>query len=86
MQQVTASGIAGLRVAGWKLRGRPPITVRWVDVNTGDDELPDIRSRLVARQIRGCNEDPMLAPTTSLEELQTVLSCAAIGIKGEKPK
>ena len=47
----------------WKVSGRPPITVRWVDVNKGDDEFPDIRSRLVARQIRGANEDPTFAPT-----------------------
>ena len=47
----------------WRISGRPPITVRWVDVNKGDDETPDIRSRLVARQIRGANEDPMFAPT-----------------------
>ena len=32
--------------------GKPPVTVRWVDVNKGDDINPNIRSRLVARQIR----------------------------------
>ena len=58
----------------WKLGGRPPITVRWVDVNKGDDEVPDIRSRRVARQIWGCNEDPVSAPTPPLEALRTVLS------------
>ena len=31
--------------------GKPPITKRWVDVNKGDDIEPNIRSRLVARQI-----------------------------------
>ena len=45
----------------WELRsieecrkhtGKPPVTVRWVDVNKGDDVNPNIRSRLVARQIR----------------------------------
>ena len=35
-----------------RCNGRPPITVRWVDGNKGDDECPDIRSRLVAQQIR----------------------------------
>ena len=29
--------------------GRPPITVRWVDVSKGGDLEPNIRSRLVAR-------------------------------------
>ena len=32
-----------------KATGKPPITVRWVDVNKGDDVQPNIRSRLVAR-------------------------------------
>ena len=32
--------------------GRPPITVRWVETNKGDDKNPKIRSRLVAREIR----------------------------------
>ena len=42
----------------WKLRkasealkrqGKPPITVRWVEFNKGDDLNPKIRSGLVAR-------------------------------------
>ena len=70
----------------WKVNGRPPITVRWVDVNKGDDEHPDIRSRLVARQIRGANEDPMFAPTPPLEALRTVLSYVATDVEGEEPK
>ena len=32
--------------------GKPPVTVGWVDVNQGDDVNPNIRSGLVARQIR----------------------------------
>ena len=56
---------------------RPTITVRLVDVNKGDDACPIIRSRLVARQIRGANEDPMFAPTPPLEALRTVLSYCA---------
>jgi hypothetical protein len=32
--------------------GKPPITVRWVEVNKGDDLDLKIRSRLVAREIR----------------------------------
>ena len=70
----------------FRLSGRPPITVRWVDVNKGDDQVPDIRSRLVARQIRGANEDPMFAPTPPLESLRTILSYAATDLVGDKPK
>ena len=29
--------------------GEPPVTIRWVDVNKGDDVNPNIRSRLIAR-------------------------------------
>ena len=32
--------------------GRAPISVRWVDVNKGDDANPRYRSRLVARQLK----------------------------------
>ena len=69
-----------------RMSGRPPITVRWVDVNKGDDASPDIRSRFVARQIRGAHEDPAFAPTPPLEALRTVLSYAATDMENEKPK
>ena len=42
--------------------GKRPVTVKWVDVNKGDDESPNYRSRLVAREIRLPGEDPILAP------------------------
>ena len=32
--------------------GKPPISVRWVEVNKGDDLNPKIWSSLVAREIR----------------------------------
>ena len=75
----------------WKLRafdeakrrtGKPPITVRWVDVNKGDDVHPNIRSRLVARQIRQPGEEAIFAPTPPLESLRTILSMAATDITG----
>ena len=31
----------------YRINGRQPITVRWVDVNKGDGDCPHIRSRLV---------------------------------------
>ena len=36
----------------WKMVQRGPISVRWVDVNKGDDSCPNYRSRLVAREVR----------------------------------
>jgi hypothetical protein len=59
--------------------GHPPITVRWVDVNKGDDQVPKYRSRLVARQIKaleGANLSAYFAPSPPLEALRTVLSLA----------
>ena len=41
----------------WARTGRPPISVRWVEVNKGDDEHPNYRSRLVAREICMAGED-----------------------------
>ena len=62
--------------------GRPPVTVRWVDTNKGDDKCPNIRSRFVARQIRGPGQDAVFAPTPPLEALRTVLSLAATDLPG----
>lgn len=36
--------------------GRPPVTVRWVDVNKGDGQNPNYRSRLAARQLEAHGE------------------------------
>ena len=68
-----------------RITGRPPITVRWVDVNKGDNEQPNIRSRLVARQIRQAGEEAIFAPTPPLEALRSVISLAATDCPG-RPK
>ena len=56
--------------------GRPPISVRWVETNKGDDQTPNIRSRLVAREIRTAGQDAIFAPTPPLESLRMILSMA----------
>ena len=58
--------------------GKAPISVRWVDVNKGDDLNPNYRSRLVARQIKALDRsgDSFFAPAPPLEALRTVLSLA----------
>ena len=63
--------------------GKPAISVRWIDTNKGDDECPNYRSRLVAREIRRKGEDPIFAPTPPLESLRTVISFAATDLPGE---
>ena len=69
-----------------RVTGRPPITVRWVDVNKGDDISPNIRSRLVAREIRQAGQEAIFAPTPPLESLRSVLSIGATDRPGEPKK
>jgi hypothetical protein len=45
--------------------GRPQITVRWVEVNKGDDLNPKIRSRLVARDQDEGRRGDLCADTTA---------------------
>ena len=79
--------------AVWELRpineartkmGRSPISVRWVEVNKGDDQNPNIRSRLVVREIRLAGQDAIFAPTPPLESLRMVLSMATTKFEGGK--
>ncbi len=67
--------------------GRPAISVRWVDVNKGDDAAPRYRSRLVARQLkcRDTSGASYFAPAPPLEALRTVLSLACTAVGGYKP-
>ena len=62
--------------------GKSPISVRWIDTNKGDDDSPNYRSRLVAREIRKRGENPIFAPTPPLESLRTVISLAASDVRG----
>ena len=69
------------------LSGRAPISVRWVDVNKGDDLNPNYRSRLVARQIKALDKsgDSFFAPAPPLEALRTVLGLAVTTIGSHVP-
>ena len=64
------------------MTGKPPIIVRWVDVNKGDNANPNVRSRLVARQIRQAGEDAIFAPTPPLEALRSIMSIATTDFPG----
>ena len=66
-----------------RVTGKPPVTVRWVDVNKGDNMNPNVRSRLVARQIRQAGEDAIFAPTPPLEALRSILSMATTDFPGQ---
>ena len=65
------------RAEAMRRAGKPPIKVKWVDVNKGDDKEPNYRSRLVAKDIRKKWEDSIFAPTPPLEALRTILSATA---------
>ena len=66
--------------------GKPPISVRWIDTNKGDDDAPNILCRLVARESRRAGDDPIFAPTPPLESLRTILSLAATNFQGASKK
>ncbi len=36
----------------WERTDRPPVSTKWVDVNRGTAEKPDVRCRLVARNFK----------------------------------
>ena len=67
--------------------GRAPISVRWVDVNKGDDLNPNYRSRLVARQLkaRDTSGETFFAPAPPLEALRTVVSMAMTKTSNNTP-
>ena len=44
---------------------KAPISVRWIDINKGDTECPNYRSRLVAREINTYKRDHLFAVTPS---------------------
>ena len=76
-----------LRSAGEcrQVTGRAPITVKWVLTNKGDDDVPNYRARLVARQIRHAGVESVFAPTPPLEGVRTVISLAASRLPGDHP-
>ena len=67
--------------------GKPPISVRWVDVNKGDEHEPNYRSRLVARQLKATDFSgkSYFAPAPPLEALRTVISMAMTTCGDHRP-
>ena len=55
--------------------GQAPIGTRWVDVNKGDDENPDYRSRLVAQELNTQKREDLFA-ATPFEAKKILLSLA----------
>ena len=67
----------------YKRTGKAPISVRWIDINKGDTDRPNYRSRLVAREINTYKRDDLFAGTPPLEALKLLLSMSASGNTGE---
>ena len=65
-----------------KTTGGKVIGTRWVDVNKGDAEAPDCRSRLVGREFNVGRDDNLYAATPPLEALRFVISHAATWARG----
>ena len=59
--------------------GRPPIRVKWVDVNKGSEKDPVYRSRLVAAEVRTEKRDDLYASTPPTEAIRYLTSMAATG-------
>ena len=47
--------------------GKSPIGTKWVDVNKGDENEPEYRSRLVAKEIKRRNDEDIFAATPPLK-------------------
>ena len=67
----------------WKATGKPPIGVRWVDINKGDSANPNYRSRLVAMEFKTDNKPEWYAATPPSECLKLVLHKMAMSRKAK---
>ena len=68
----------------WEATGKEPIGTRWVDVNKGDEEKPDYRSRLVAQEIKRDRREDLFAATPPLEAKKLLFSLAVTQGVGHK--
>ena len=65
-----------------RVTGKPPVTVRRVDFNKGDDEHPEYRSRQVAAKVETDQRPDLFAGTPPVEAIRLILSDAATGEGG----
>ena len=57
--------------------GKGPIGTRWVDTNRGDNDNPDVRSRLVGQEINTGVDDDLFAATPPIEAFKVLLRIVA---------
>ena len=61
-----------------EMTGRPPISTRWVDVNKGSTESPDVRCRLVARDFKPKGEKDRSDISASERRSEGERSCGTV--------
>ena len=64
---------------GWKV-----VKTRWIDINKGDDENPNYRSRLVGKEFNNEQMDGLFAGTPPLEALRFLIHEAAT-VRSDEP-
>ncbi len=60
----------------YEVTGKAPLGIRWIDINKGDDLVEELRSRLVAKEIKRDKREDLFAATPPLEALKMLLSLA----------
>ena len=65
--------------------GRPPIKLRWVDVNKGDADRPKYRSRIVAKEIKTHSRPDLFAATPPIEHIKYLISRVASSEREPRP-
>ena len=65
--------------------GKKPTEVRWVDVNKGDDQSPNVRCRIVANDFKVDARPDLSAATPPLEYLRYLVSRCASSQLGSRP-
>ena len=77
----------------YDITGKQPLGIRWIDINKGDEEYEEYRSRLVAKEIKRDKREDLFAATPPLEALKALFSLAVTegvgynkGKKGEGVK
>ena len=61
----------------FRLTRRPPLKLKWIDTNKGDERLFNIRSRLVCTEIRRKGMEAIFSATPPLESLRALVAKAA---------
>lgn len=65
--------------------GKPPIGTRWVDVDKGTPDAPNVRSRVVAQEINRGRRPDLFSATPPLEYMRFLVSCCASSQWGKRP-